>query len=310
MMKFILATTNKNKLSEINDISKDYGINFELPQNHFEVNEDGQTLYENALKKAQTMIELQGNSQGSALKKAEFMVGHSRANASEPVTGNTNRWLGLLSRIPPILALKSNRWLGLLSRLWHPPSFHSVVFPTAVINCFKQNLKLGRFSFCFSHSLRLEPETECKDYDKPNKISQLVDEYDNYCILSDDTGLFVEALNGAPGIHSARYDTTPDKRIQKLLNALDGKNNRNAKFVCSMVLLSSNGDILYTSTGEIEGKITTSTKGINGFGYDPIFFIESLNKTMAQLTKEEKNTISHRAKALIPILEFIKTNIL
>ena len=227
MMKFILATTNKNKLFEINDISKNYWINFELPQISFEVVEDGKTLYENAL------------------KKAEFLT-----NASEPVTGNNP------------------------------------------LKC------------------KAEPETECKDYVKPNNSVRLVDDYNNYCILSDDTGLFVEALNGAPGIHSARYDTTPEKRIQKLLNALEGEKNRNAKFVCTMVLLSSNGDILYTNSGEIKGTITNSIQGINGFGYDPVFFIESLNKTMAQLTKEEKNTISHRAKALIPILEHIKTNIL
>lgn len=206
-MKFILATTNKNKLSEINAIAKDYGINFELPQIPFEVDEDGETLYENALKKAETLI------------------GQSRANASEP---NGSK-------------LK------------------------------KQN---------------------------------------NFCILSDDTGLFVEVLDGAPGIHSARYDTTPEKRIQKLLNALKNENNRNAKFLCTMVLLNSNGEILITNTGEIKGTITKSTKGLNGFGYDPIFFIENLNKTMAQLLKEEKNTVSHRAKALIPILEYIKNNIL
>lgn len=206
-MKFILATTNKNKLSEINDIAKDYGINFELPQIPFEVDEDGETLYENAL------------------KKAEFFVGRNRANASEP-----------------------------------------------------NNSELKK--------------------------------QDNFCILSDDTGLFVEALDGAPGIHSARYDTTPEKRIQKLLNALKDEHNRNAKFLCTMVLLNSNGKILITNTSEIKGTITTSTKGVNGFGYDPIFFIEHLNKTMAQLTKEEKNTVSHRAKALIPILEFIKTSVL
>ncbi|UKI40190.1 MAG: non-canonical purine NTP pyrophosphatase [Candidatus Melainabacteria bacterium] len=81
-------------------------------------------------------------------------------------------------------------------------------------------------------------------------------------------------------------------------------------FFCTMVLLNSNGEILITNTGEIKGTITKSTKGLNGFGYDPIFFIENLNKTMAQLSKEEKNTVSHRAKALIPILEYIKNNIL
>lgn len=95
-----------------------------------------------------------------------------------------------------------------------------------------------------------------------------------------------------------------------MLNALKNENNRNAKFLCTMVLLNSNGEILITNTGEIKGTITKSTKGLNGFGYDPIFFIENLNKTMAQLSKEEKNTVSHRAKALIPILEYIKNNIL
>ena len=285
-MKFILATTNKNKLSEINDIAKEYGIEFELPQTPIEVDEDGETLYENALKKAETLVELQRQDQGNALKKAEFLVGRSRANASEPVTGNN-----------PL------EW------------------------------KAG-------------PETECKDYAEPNNSVRLVElqrqdqgnalkkaefypnplksstsfqmeekkllpkQQENFYVLSDDTGLFVEALGEAPGIHSARYDTTSEKRIEKLLNALKDKTNRNAKFLCTMVLLSSNGEILITNTGEIKGSITNTLKGVNGFGYDPIFFIDHLNKTMAQLTKEEKNTVSHRAKALIPILEFIKTSIL
>ncbi len=262
-MKFILATTNKNKLSEINDIAKEYGIEFELPQTPIEVDEDGETLYENALKKAETLVELQRQDQGNALKKAEFLVGRSRANASEPVTGNN-----------PL------EW------------------------------KAG-------------PETECKDYAEPNNSVRLIElqrqgqeknllpkQQENFYVLSDDTGLFVEALGGAPGIHSARYDTTSEKRIEKLLNALKDKTNRNAKFLCTMVLLSSNGEILITNTGEIKGSITNTLKGVNGFGYDPIFFIDHLNKTMAQLTKEEKNTVSHRAKALIPILEFIKTSIL
>lgn len=204
-MKFILATTNKNKLSEINDIAKEYGIEFELPQTPIEVDEDGETLYENALKKAETLVELQRQGQEKKL---------------------------------------------------------------------------------------------------------LPKQQENFYVLSDDTGLFVEALGGAPGIHSARYDTTSEKRIEKLLNALKDKTNRNAKFLCTMVLLSSNGEILITNTGEIKGSITNTLKGVNGFGYDPIFFIDHLNKTMAQLTKEEKNTVSHRAKALIPILEFIKTSIL
>lgn len=250
MMKFILATTNKNKLSEINAIAKDYGINFELPQVSLEVDEDGQTLYENALKKAEFYLKKYSNLYGSTSfhLQEELFAWQSQAIASESKTSNN-----------PL------KW-------------------------------------------KTEPETECKDYAEPNNLE--LEKQDNYYILSDDTGLFVEVLNGVPGIHSARYDTTPEKRIQKLLNALKDENNRNAKFLCTMVLLNSNGEILMTNTGEIKGTITKSTKGLNGFGYDPIFFIENLNKTMAQLSKEEKNTISHRAKALIPILKYIKTNIL
>ena len=81
-MKFILATTNKNKLSEINDIAKEYGIEFELPQTPIEVDEDGETLYENALKKAETLVELQRQDQGNALKKAEFYPNPLKSSTS------------------------------------------------------------------------------------------------------------------------------------------------------------------------------------------------------------------------------------
>lgn len=123
--------------------------------------------------------------------------------------------------------------------------------------------------------------------------------------LADDSGLCVEALNGEPGIHSARYDTTPQKRIDKLLNALKDEKNRKAKFVCAMTLVSEKGKILFQTTGECHGEIAQSQKGLNGFGYDPIFLVSGTNITMAEMSEEEKNKISHRGRALRKVLEYL-----
>lgn len=124
--------------------------------------------------------------------------------------------------------------------------------------------------------------------------------------LADDSGLCVEALNGAPGIHSARYAPSADERIDKLLNALDGINKRKAKFVCAMVVINKKGEILFKTQQECLGSILFERKGEGGFGYDPIFFVEEKNKGMAELTKEEKAVVSHRAKALNKVLEWLK----
>ena len=129
----------------------------------------------------------------------------------------------------------------------------------------------------------------------------------NQISLADDSGLCVESLNGEPGIHSARYDSTPQKRIEKLLKNLKDKQNRNAKFVCSMTLVSADGQILNQTKGECFGKITTDPKGINGFGYDPVFEVKGCGITMAEMSEDEKNKISHRAIALNKMLEYLKT---
>lgn len=125
--------------------------------------------------------------------------------------------------------------------------------------------------------------------------------------IADDTGLCVDALNGAPGLYSARYANTPQERINKLLKEMEnvqGKDRR-AKFVCSIVLVSPSGEKLHVSTAEVSGVITAAPQGSHGFGYDPVFYIPELNKTMAELSLQEKNTLSHRAKALLPMLEWI-----
>ena len=126
--------------------------------------------------------------------------------------------------------------------------------------------------------------------------------------LADDSGLCVEAIDGAPGIHSARYAQTPQARIDKLLAALEGFDNRKAKFVCAMTLVDANGDILFQTRGECNGEIAYKQSGTNGFGYDPVFLVKEINykKTMAEMSEDEKNNISHRGRALRKVLEFLR----
>ena len=127
--------------------------------------------------------------------------------------------------------------------------------------------------------------------------------------LADDSGLCVEALNGAPGIHSARYADTPQARIDKLLEAIKPYSNRKAKFVCYMTLLDQNGEVLFADCGVCNGAISDKQAGKGGFGYDPIFLVDGKNGlTMAELSEEEKNQVSHRGNALRKVLEFIKNN--
>lgn len=118
--------------------------------------------------------------------------------------------------------------------------------------------------------------------------------------LADDSGLIVEVLGGAPGIHSARYageNATDEQRYLKLLDDMEGKSNRKAAFECVISVAVPTGHAL-TYEARCEGLIATEPAGSNGFGYDPVFFYTPLNKTFAQITGDEKNRISHRGKAL------------
>ncbi len=126
--------------------------------------------------------------------------------------------------------------------------------------------------------------------------------------LADDSGLCVDALNGLPGLHSARYAETQELRIKKLLNELNGIKNRTAKFVCCMTLVNANGKILFQTKGFCYGQITLEPKGENGFGYDPIFLPDNYNLTIAELPNDIKNTISHRYNALKQVLAFLNNN--
>ena len=125
--------------------------------------------------------------------------------------------------------------------------------------------------------------------------------------LADDSGICVEALNGEPGIYSARYagDGIDENNNKLLLKNMQGQKNRKAKFVCCMVYYKPDGTIL-TSTGETCGEIMDKCYGENGFGYDPLFFSYDLNKCLGIATDKEKNTISHRFRAIEKISKKIK----
>ena len=128
--------------------------------------------------------------------------------------------------------------------------------------------------------------------------------------ISDDSGLEIDALDGAPGIYSSRfmgedtsYDIKNNALIEKLENVADP--DRTARFRCCMALVLPDGREFVTE-GAMEGIIAREPKGINGFGYDPILFIPEYNRTSAELSSEEKNTISHRGEALRKMIEVIK----
>lgn len=125
--------------------------------------------------------------------------------------------------------------------------------------------------------------------------------------LADDSGLCIDALGGAPGIYSARYAETPQKRIERVLSEMEAKENRDAYFACCMTLINPQGEIAFSHTGICEGSITYEARGTNGFGYDPIFLIKNNNRTMAELSEDEKNKISHRSVALNAVLEYLKS---
>ncbi len=126
-----------------------------------------------------------------------------------------------------------------------------------------------------------------------------------YPSMADDSGLCVEALDGAPGVWSARYageNATDADNVNKMLDDLKDKDNRNAAFKCVISIAVPTGAAL-TYEGECQGVITKEPVGDNGFGYDPLFFYPEFNKTFAQLNIQEKGRVSHRGKALKEIAD-------
>ncbi|MEG0875709.1 MAG: XTP/dITP diphosphatase [Oscillospiraceae bacterium] len=139
----------------------------------------------------------------------------------------------------------------------------------------------------FEENASIKAETACLALNEP--------------AIADDSGLMVEALNGEPGVYSARYGgdscKSDEERVSLLLKNMEGVENRHAKFVSCIACVFPNGDLI-TARGECAGNITTAPRGEGGFGYDPIFEISRSSKTMSELSAEEKNAISHRGAAL------------
>lgn len=138
-----------------------------------------------------------------------------------------------------------------------------------------------------------------------------------YDCFSDDTGLFVDALDGRPGVYSARYageQCSPDDNIEKMLGEMDGKEDRSARFR-TVVTLCAGDDLIPTFRhsghasmqfeGVVEGKIATGRHGDGGFGYDPIFIADESGISFAEMSPEEKNRISHRGRALRKLFDYL-----
>ena len=130
--------------------------------------------------------------------------------------------------------------------------------------------------------------------------------------IADDSGLAVDALDGAPGIFSARYGTDDADRISRLLKELGDANNRSAQFVCAIAVANPSGEIVIKEVGSCPGEILREIQGDGGFGYDPVFFVSEAGMTYAQMPDDLKRRLSHRGRAfkvVMPQLQRIGNSI-
>ena len=139
---------------------------------------------------------------------------------------------------------------------------------------------------------------------KAQTISKMI----NQVVIADDSGIEIDAMGKKPGVESARFlghDTSYDYKNQYILDLLKNETNRAARYVCAMAIAIPGKDtVVFRET--MEGEIAYEAKGTNGFGYDPIFFFPPTNKTGAEMSLEEKNLYSHRAKATRHVLDLVK----
>ncbi|OKL39133.1 non-canonical purine NTP diphosphatase [Pontibacter flavimaris] len=152
----------------------------------------------------------------------------------------------------------------------------------------------------------LAEEQDTLEGNSRQKAEYVWDNYNVSC-FADDTGLEVEALNGAPGVYSARYagpQRSDADNINKLLDSLQGQENRRARFRTSITLILDGQQ--HQFEGIVTGSIATGWKGDKGFGYDPVFIPDGHERTFAQMSAEEKNAISHRGRATQELVRFLK----
>ena len=140
------------------------------------------------------------------------------------------------------------------------------------------------------------------------KKAETISKLFNRIALADDSGLVVDSLGGEPGIFSARYageDADDEKNITKLLKNMEGKKDRGARFVCALAIVFPDGNS-EVFEGECHGEITEMKIGTNGFGYDPVFYLSQYKKTMAEISPEIKNSISHRSESAKQLIDYLK----
>lgn len=187
------------------------------------------------------------------------------------------------------------------------------------------NGKFEEFKSLFSAYPEIKPVVALEIIRNPSKLApaeiydtylenaiakaRLANQACHYPVLADDSGIEVEALGGKPGVRSARYapsrpNLTQDQANNELILKEIGKEPRNARFVCTLVLLIEG--VLLHSTGILQGTLADTPRGSNGFGYDPIFIPKGYTKRFAEMTDGEKNSISHRAKALHDLMAQVK----
>lgn len=137
---------------------------------------------------------------------------------------------------------------------------------------------------------------------KASEVAKAVGEWS----IADDSGLAVDALDGAPGLYSARYGKTDLDRINRLLRELGDNQNRQAQINCAIAIANPQGEIILATTGICPGEILNSPRGNGGFGYDPIFYVPSQQQTFAEMSASTKNRISHRGIAFAQLMPELK----
>jgi XTP/dITP diphosphohydrolase len=137
---------------------------------------------------------------------------------------------------------------------------------------------------------------------KASQVAKALNEW----AIADDSGLSVDALNGAPGLYSARYAATNQARIERLLSELKDVEDRSAHFTCAIAVARPDGSIALQTEGVCLGEILRETRGSGGFGYDPVFYVPEQGLTFAEMSAEQKHTISHRGRAFQALIPQLK----
>ena len=180
--------------------------------------------------------------------------------------------------------------------------------------------KLREFRLALEDSFHVEPLPDLAKISPCEETGLTFEEnatqkalyYSKFCddyLFVDDSGLEVDALGGAPGVYSARFagpDASDEANNRRLLERMRGVSDRTARFVC-VVALARSGKLIGTFRGHVEGDLTEAPRGSNGFGYDPLFFYPPFGCTFGEAPLEQKMTVSHRARALRAMREFIES---